>query len=344
MKMSKVLFTEKLPKSTQLGREVLVIYDRKLLKVSPPFKKWLKFFSSTYGVVGGEKIKSVRQLPRHLENILKISKDLSRDLLVIVVGGGSVGDFGGFVASILKRGVRLIQIPSTWLSAIDSAHGGKTALNVENTKNQIGTFYPAEKVYVVKELLLSQPAKRRNEVLGEVVKMGLLNSTINPKDWKKISNRKKLSFKEFCGLKKIINAKCEVVRLDPLETRGLRRVLNLGHTVGHELETQLNLPHGVAVAQGLIFACEWSRRLGYLTDADFKKINSRWFRPFGIKKMKARRISKGVFASHIARDKKRTADNKIEFVFIKGIGKPLLKKMTIKACCDEAIRQGLVGP
>ena len=70
---------------------------------------------------------------------------------IAVLGGGSVGDFGGFVASIFKRGVRLVQIPSTWLAAIDSAHGGKTALNVEGVKNQIGTFYPAEKIYFSEE-------------------------------------------------------------------------------------------------------------------------------------------------------------------------------------------------
>lgn len=342
MKISKVLFTKKLPNSAQLGKEVLVIFDRKLLSKVSQFKKWLGNFDYSYGVEGGEKIKSVKELPLHLEKILKIASGMSRELTVVVVGGGSIGDFGGFIASVLKRGVRLIHIPSTWLSAIDSAHGGKTALNVENTKNQIGTFYPAEIIFVVQEILISQPVQRQIEALGEIIKMGLLNSKIKPNYWQKFFSSKKLTFNEFRNLKKIISAKYEIVKKDPFERKGQRKLLNLGHTIGHGLESQLKLSHGEAVGQGLIFACEWSRQLGYLDDVNFSKIQKNWFAPFGLKRFSVKGISRSDLEKQLGRDKKRTPGNKIDFVFIKGIGKPILRKISIAECCQEAERQGLV--
>src|SRR6185295_5151716 len=114
------------------------------------FRNWLKKFPCRYGVKSGESLKDLEKFPGHCKAILQMTEKIeTRPLQLIAVGGGSVGDFAGFVASTLKRGVPLIHVPSTWLAAIDSTHGGKTALNVAGIKNQIGTFKQAEKIIVV---------------------------------------------------------------------------------------------------------------------------------------------------------------------------------------------------
>ena len=126
MKKNTLLFTTELPRLKDLGEEFLLIYDDILPRKVPAFKKWAQQFSLQYPVKAGEALKSVEQFPAHIAKIIRLCENTSsRRLTVVVVGGGSVGDFGGFVASILKRGVKLVQIPSTWLAAIDSAHGGK---------------------------------------------------------------------------------------------------------------------------------------------------------------------------------------------------------------------------
>src|SRR5690606_36298588 len=106
----------------------------------------------------GEELKQIKNFPGHIRKISKVLGEANhRGLTIIVVGGGSVGDFGGFVASVYRRGVNLIHIPSTWLAAVDSSHGGKTALNVFSVKNQIGSFYPAKEIYLLEPLLATLP-------------------------------------------------------------------------------------------------------------------------------------------------------------------------------------------
>ncbi len=135
----------------------LLIYDRKL-DIIPAFKKWRRQYSLVYPVSAGEQLKALEKFPQHIQKILKLTQDIpSRELSIVAAGGGSVLDFAGFVASTLKRGVKFISVPTTWLAAIDASHGGKTALNVGGTKNQIGTFYPAEQILLKKEFLFAQP-------------------------------------------------------------------------------------------------------------------------------------------------------------------------------------------
>ena len=108
----------------------LLIFDSILFQKTN-LKSWISKFPFKYSVQSGETLKKVEALPEHLKNILQIQqKGQITFSKVYVMGGGSVGDFGGFVASVLKRGIPVVQIPSTWLAALDSAHGGKTALNV----------------------------------------------------------------------------------------------------------------------------------------------------------------------------------------------------------------------
>ena len=129
----------------------LIVVDRIL---ENQLKDFLNSFSHVYFVDAGEPLKNIEHFSNHVKNILETwGSQISRDHRIISIGGGSVGDFSGFVASVLKRGVQLTHVPTTWLSAVDSAHGGKTALNVGGVKNQVGSFYPADTVFLVKEIL-----------------------------------------------------------------------------------------------------------------------------------------------------------------------------------------------
>ena len=186
--------------------------------------------AKVYFVRSGEVLKDVADFPAHVLELHVLSEGISpKDLTFISLGGGSVGDFAGFVASIYKRGVSLIHVPTTWLSAIDSAHGGKTALNLAQAKNQIGTFYAAEQVWLVEDLLLQQPEARLQEAWGEIFKTALLDLSV----WHSIQRMKKYDSKSlFAVMKILIAAKMKVVKKDPFEEAGHRHLLNLGHTVG----------------------------------------------------------------------------------------------------------------
>ncbi len=330
---SVIKFSDELPNSKDFNSDSLFIVDRRLQKKMKP---WLKAFPRIYFVTAGESLKDVEAFPQHIKTISRICQNSSRALQIVGIGGGSVTDFAGFVASVFKRGVELHLIPSTWLAAIDSAHGGKTALNVSGVKNQIGTFYQAERIYLVKSLLMAQPEERAQEAWGELVKIAFISG----KPWaNKLLEAPSISSDTFWkNLKPAINAKYEVVKKDPFELSGERHILNLGHTVGHVLESQRKIPHGEAVALGLAFACRWSASRGFLTATKLKQIQSVLpQRPF-------KAISKNKFRTDLRKDKKARDNNKIRFVFLKDLGSAFCEEVSVEAIVNEATQQGLVCP
>lgn len=324
---SQLHFSNSLPK-VDFKNQILV-YDQILSK---KYSSWIKKFPRRYSVSSGENLKDLKHFSSHMDAILKISEGIPKDTMQIVVfGGGSVGDFGGFVASILKRGVGLIHIPSTWLSAIDSSHGGKTALNCAQFKNQIGTFYPADKVYLVKSVLSALPSERVFEALGEVYKIGLISGGSL---WKKISQIKVWDEKQLWGLlPSLVQAKLKIVTKDPFEKKGLRHVLNLGHTVGHVLESASGLPHGYAVLLGTLFALNWGKKRG-ITQPRLALPLDQWILSNELAEIK----NPGVYLSQ---DKKISAHSQIRYIFVKNPGKVVVTKVKISELVTEWKRQAL---
>lgn len=200
---------------------------------------------------------------KNIETLLSVWKFLcdkgaTRKSLMINIGGGMLTDLGGFAAATFKRGIRFINIPTTLLSVVDAAVGGKTGINFNGLKNEIGAFAPADVVLI--ETAFFKTLDKENFLSGyaEMIKHGLLYSE---EEWKKI-----LSFDldkiNYEVLKDLIvtsvSIKEKIVEQDPTE-KGIRKALNLGHTVGHAFESlshELNHPvlHGYAVAWGLV--CE----------------------------------------------------------------------------------------
>lgn len=180
---------------------------------------------------------------------------LDRKALFLNLGGGVVGDMGGFCASIYKRGIRFINLPTTLLSQVDASVGGKLGVDFEGLKNHLGVFNEPETVLIASEFLGTLPERELRSGFAEIIKHGLIRDqsyfeSLNIENWAK-SDWKKL-------IQHSVEIKKSVVLEDPKEA-GLRKILNFGHTIGHAIETFYldgpnHLLHGEAIAVGMI--CE----------------------------------------------------------------------------------------
>lgn len=343
MSGAKLIFLKDFSEAERIAdpNQALVIYDQRLRQVSREFQSWLERFPFQYAVRSGESLKDLDAFAGHAKKISKIASSLpSRRMSVIAAGGGSVGDFAGFFASVYKRGVPLLHMPSTWLAAVDSSHGGKTALNVNGVKNQFGTFYPAERVLLVRSLLETQPVERAQEALAELAKIALIDGG----DWTRELERARLKNERLIWkfLPFAIESKLKIVRRDPREVNGIRQVLNLGHTVGHVLESVHGWAHGRAVGQGLFFALEFSLNRKMLAVREAQRALTLLEGPCGLRRETPKPISERTFRSLLTQDKKREARDQVTFIFLKRIGKVERVPVPVDEIVHEARRQGLV--
>ncbi|MEZ4872974.1 MAG: 3-dehydroquinate synthase family protein [Bdellovibrionales bacterium] len=335
---SQLHFKDKLPsrkfwlEELQLQLDsTVVIYDRKL-KGNPILRSLNKIFSHKIPVGGGEKLKSIAELEKLS---VKIMHDKNLDLNVarltfVSIGGGSVGDAIGFLASIFKRGVRWINIPSTWLSVVDSAHGGKTAINLKGLKNQWGSFYAPTDVVVIKPLLVGQPSHLAQESLGEVAKTTLLRADRFSETLKKNTPWK--AEKIWDHLSRLIEVKTEIVEKDPYETQKIRYLLNWGHTFGHVFESQTGKPHGYCVGQGLVYEIYFSHFIGKLSKAEFMEYLDILKTQFAIRPEKwTSGISKSKFFRLMKNDKKAKGSDKVNVVLVHDRGKFSIVPLSIES-------------
>ena len=213
------------------------------------------------------------EINKNINEIIKIysffiENNVTRETFIIGIGGGITTDIAAFAASTFKRGCRLQLIPTTFLGMIDAAIGGKTAINFNGIKNNIGTFYPGEKVIINPRFLDTLPEKEMKNGRVECIKIALIK--ISPLfDMLK----SKINIKGI--IEKAVQLKLEICEKD-LEDREERRLLNLGHTFGHVLESisDYQISHGEAVAIGIRIAAYISNELGYLNKSDLEKIYS----------------------------------------------------------------------
>ena len=324
---SKIQTIQKLSQLKMDTQNCVIVYDKNLLKTAA--KKWIQSCPLSIGVVAGEELKSIQSFENILIQVFKLASHIEISKLTFVsVGGGSVGDFVGFLASVYKRGAGLVHIPSTWLSAVDSAHGGKTALNVQTYKNQIGTFYPAQKIYLIEEILKSQPTERVFEAYPEFFKIALIEGGAL---WKKTSQLKKIDHGILWKLlPAAIRAKYKVVEQDPFEKSGLRAHLNLGHTLGHVFESVQKIPHGIAVGQGLQWAIHLSYQQGILSADQFRAIVFSTGYQFLPQVQFEEKISESLFLKTLIKDKKMTSALDVNFIFVIAPGKTVRKKIKVQ--------------
>lgn len=220
----------------------------------------------------GEKTKSIRSAAQIWDYLA--DKQYDKDLFLLNFGGGMVCDLGGFVASTYKRGIRFANCPTTLLAMIDAAIGGKTGVNLPSMKNGAGTIYfPDIQLPVDLSFLNTLHINEIFSGLGELVKYALIGSADLFHSLRKRKRFPSLTMEDvnFC-----IGFKMKIVQEDPYD-KGVRHILNFGHTIGHALESHAAkigkpIAHGIAVAQGLYYESLLSMRLGLLPQEEWQLI------------------------------------------------------------------------
>jgi 3-dehydroquinate synthase len=286
----------------------------------------------------GERAKSwavVQRLAREL-----LAQGAHRGTALIALGGGVVGDVTGFLASIYMRSVPLVQVPTTLLAMVDAGIGGKTAINLAEGKNLLGTFHQPRLVVIDPEFLATLPPKERLNGLAEVFKAGF----IQDRELLDQLGREGLEvFNQPGKLLEIIQRaagiKAAIVAADSRE-QDLRRLLNFGHTLGHGLEAAsgFKLPHGRAVALGMLMALRLSERL-----TDLPGEESRWgqelLKSFGYTRPLPHLDWEAVLAA-LSRDKKRQEAGLV-FVLLRHLGEAVIRENVPLALAGEAVAEVL---
>lgn len=267
---------------------------------------------------------------KNMNTVMEIAGKLmesgaDRETCLLALGGGVVGDITGFVASIFMRSVPYIQIPTTLVAQVDSSIGGKTGIDLPHGKNLLGTFYQPRAVFANLSFLDTLPEKEFNNGLAEIIKYGMID---DEKMFRNLeTNMDAIKLKDPKLLLNIVESCCQIkksiVEIDEKE-QGLRRILNLGHTLGHALETisQYTVTHGEGVGLGLIGAALISEKTGYLKSDETKRIKA-LVRAAGLPFRIPNSLDSDKIIARLKMDKKKKGDM-VHFVLLKKIGMPFI--------------------
>ena len=308
------------------GRNTVIVTDTTVYSLyGSIFKDYKKI------VIGeGEDNKTLPTLEYIYEKLISFSAD--RNTLLIGVGGGIVSDITGFAASTFMRGIPYGFVSTTLLSQVDAGVGGKNGINFNNIKNMIGTINQPEFVIADTSLLKTLPEKEIISGMGELVKHVFLDGNDAENVLESVIGNEfipsELAEKEKESLDELILSSLKVkasVVADDEKEQGRRRLLNLGHTLGHAVEIAENIPHGMAVIKGIIFTVQFSVKKGFIAENEAERITAILKRILPEHEVTADRKQLKEIILH---DKKRE-DSSIYFVFLKGIGRPVIEKIEI---------------
>ncbi|UQY37185.1 3-dehydroquinate synthase [Pseudomonas fulva] len=309
-----------------VGRQVAIVTNE---TIAPLYLQALQDTLADYRVTpivlpDGEAFKNWETLQSIFDGLLGARHD--RRTTVLALGGGVIGDMAGFAAACYQRGVNFIQLPTTLLSQVDSSVGGKTGINHPLGKNMVGAFYQPQAVLIDTRSLDTLPPRELSAGLAEVIKYGLICDAPFL-GWLE-ENMAALRSLDQAALTEAIErscaAKARVVGADEKET-GVRATLNLGHTFGHAIETQMGYGvwlHGEAVAAGTVMALEMSHRLGWIT-ADERDRGIRLFQAAGLPVVPPQTMTPGQFLEHMAVDKK-VLDGQLRLVLLRSLGEAVV--------------------
>ena len=313
--------------------KAIIITDKNVatyyLKTLTNLFKNKKIETQTIIVSPGEKSKDLIVVKKAAEKLLETG--IKRNDTIYALGGGVVGDFSGFLASIILRGIRYIQIPTTLLSQVDSSVGGKTGVNTLFGKNLIGSFYQPSAVFIDPNTLKTLSNKEYLSGYAEVLKYALINDKKLFK-WLDL-NHKNISLRNPKVMEEVISVCCskkaKIVKKDEKE-KNYRMLLNLGHTFAHSIEKELNykIRHGEAVSVGLLMSAKMSVLLNIAKPKIYNIIKAHHLKfdlPTKLnclnkkKKWKIKNLIKNMLL-----DKKRT-DKNIKFILLEDIGKACIR-------------------
>jgi 3-dehydroquinate synthase len=293
-------------------------------------------------IPASESTKNFQQLEHVLDALLE--SEIERNDVVVALGGGVVGDLAGFAASILRRGVGVVQIPTTLLSQVDSSVGGKTGINTRQGKNLVGAFHQPAMVMIDLDTLDSLPDRQMRAGYAEVVKYGLI-ADADFFGWLE-SNGDAVLNRETKATQHAVSVSCRakaaIVERDERETSGTRALLNLGHTFGHAIEAEAGYDgrvlHGEAVAVGMMMALNLSRSIGFEEVDRVGTHLSSLGLPTSVKNLGIRATAENLYA-HMAQDKKVEAGH-ITFVLCQAIGAAHLERQIPPDAVLDALRAG----
>ncbi|MEI8350579.1 MAG: 3-dehydroquinate synthase [Candidatus Omnitrophota bacterium] len=309
-------------KELALGNMAVVVTSRRIYSIYKKLiEKSLKNIPHTVVLLpDGEHAKSITCLLKIIKTLVRVD-GWDKKMFIVSLGGGTVGDVAGFAAAIYKRGTAYLQVPTTLLGQIDAGIGGKTAVDLPQAKNILGAFYQPRAVIIDPLFLESLTAQEIKEGIAEAIKYAVIkdNGFFNflKKNHLRILQLHAPSLLRLISTCALIKAK--VVEEDEKEKKGIRTILNFGHTLAHALEATCGyrLSHGEAVSIGMVYAAELSYALGKCSLGEVQRIRH-LVQLFGLPESMAANQAK---LCHAIRYDKKFVSGKIRMVLMKKIGK-----------------------
>ena len=304
--------------STLKYSKIIVIADNNTKKHCYPLIKSTLPKHRLIEIPSGEPHKILATCEKIWEVMTK--EELDRHALVINIGGGVIGDMGGFCAAVYKRGIDFIQIPTTLLSQVDASVGGKLGIDFQGLKNHLGVFKLPQSVLIDPVFLSTLSEREIRSGYAEIIKHCLI---ADQKKWEVISHTdfEDLKWKDL--IDHSVKIKQNVVEQDPTE-KGLRKILNFGHTLGHAVETHFlaksasqRLYHGEAIAVGMIMESYLSFKKGMITSELLSQIEEFIFATYGKAKIAAEDIEAILT---LTRQDKKNRGSEIRFSLLTGAG------------------------
>lgn len=301
-------------------RSIVIITDAHIEMLYKSFLNDIFGIAPRFVMEFGEHNKSLSTVEKCYHFL--IAKHIERRSVIFTVGGGVVGDLGGFVAATYMRGVDYYQIPTTLLAMVDSSIGGKTAINLESGKNLVGAFYHPKGIFMDIDFLKKLPEIEFASGMAEVIKYGLIRDR---ELFEELERKEVLTANspDIIGLvARCCQIKAEIIQSDEKDKNGNRALLNLGHTFGHAIEQAGgygNYLHGEAVSIGLVMAAELSKLLGNIQDNEIKRIKA-VIQKYGLPIRLKKSIAFTQLNEVMHRDKKSEA-GVLHLIALKAIGK-----------------------
>ncbi len=323
---SDILSQTKYYKELIKTKQVMVVTDSNVskLQMGIVIKALSEFDVTSYVLPPGEEQKNLENFNLIITELL--SQRFARTSCLIALGGGVIGDMTGFSAACYQRGIQFLQLPTTLLAQVDSSVGGKTAVNHPLGKNMIGAFHQPCGVLADISVLKTLPEREFKAGVAEIIKYGLIRDS-SFFDWLELNMDSLLSQQpealEYAIERSCIN-KAEVVSDDETE-KGMRAILNLGHTFAHAIETALNYSqwlHGEAVGLGLVMASYMSKLQGWLTKDEYERIVN-LMRQAGLPEKIPASLDVNDLRGLMSVDKK-VSHGKLKLVLLKSIGEAIV--------------------
>lgn len=290
-------------------------------------------------VPDGEKSKSAATAVDLIEQIARY--DVMKQVFVVAFGGGVIGDLAGFVAASYKRGVPYVQVPTTFLAQIDSAIGGKTGVDLSVGKNLMGAFYQPKMVFSDTAVLGTLPARQIRNGFAEAVKYGIIRDSelfaYIERNFPKVFTADRTTLLHI--VTRCSQIKTDVVLADEKETKGIRTILNYGHTIGHAIEAVggfRQYDHGEAIAIGMRMATDISWRLGMTKEPAVQRINS-LLDQIGLPEKVSRQKTADIM--RVMKHDKKFVTGKNRFVLARSIGKVKVVEGVESRVIQAAIRK-----